>query len=260
MRTHNLFDVVLIESDRPISEQIAVVEKGRTLNAGNETLLRQAAQLLVKVINSIKSGDTATSATEEDTTASNVKSKDAATKEAGTFNQTDTFALLQSALTQALGGDGYSNYIADVYEDQNYMVYRKGYSGGYYRVDFDIGNNGAVTLGNPEAVVRKVTYIAPTTPTTESMQEAAISEDATAIPLVEKAVATDGTVMLKLIAPGKGSSGYYTTEVLKRDGPRVFTKGMHNFIDHPTPQEEAERPEGSINRIGSTLVEDAHWL
>lgn len=253
------------------SEDLAVTEKGRTLNSNNETLLRQAAQLLVKVINSIKSGKVDT-ATEDDTTDDPADGKSKTTKEAGTFNQTDTFALLQSALAQTNGGNGYDTYIADVYEDQNYFVYRKGYNGGYFRCDFDISSNGAVTLGNPESVVRKVTYIAPTQ-TTESkrnplspLDEAAslletiLLEDASPVQLTEKAVAGDGTVMLKLIAPGKGSSGYYTQEVLKRDGPRVFTSGMHNFIDHPTPQEEAERPEGSISRIGSTLVEDAHWL
>lgn len=267
------YTVVLRESatEQSISEQLAITEKGRTLNSNNETLLRQAAQLLVKVINSIKVAKSATAGdvdTETDDTADDTKPKAKATKEAGKFNQSDTFSLLQSALTQSTGGNGYDTYIADVYEDQGYFVYRKGYSGGYFRVDFDVSEQGSVTLGNAESVVRKVTYIAPTTPATESrttpdaadLLETILLEDTVPVQLVEKAVASDGTVMLKLISPGKGSSGYYTTEVLKRDGPRVFTRGMHNFIDHPTPAEEAERPEGSINRLGSTLVEDAHWL
>lgn len=245
------------------SEDLALDEKGRTLNANNETLLRQAAALLVKVIKSIKGdapADDAGDTTEGDT------------KEAGTFNQTDTFALLQAALAATNGGNGYDTYIADVYEDQGYFIYRKGYSGGYFRCDFDISTNGAVTLGNPETVVRKVTYITPTAPATESGRPTTAAftpsldlietelDELVPVQLVEKAVANDGTVMLKLIAPGKGSSGYYTADVLKRDGPRVFTRGMHNFIDHPTPQEESERPEGSITRLGSTLVEDARWL
>jgi len=254
---------------RTSAEDLALTELGRTINGNNETLLRQAAQLLVKVIKSIKSNakadDTATTTDDAET-----DDTPADAKEAGTFNQSDTFALLQSALQQTNGGNGYDTYIADVYEDQGYFVYRKGYSGGYYRCDFEISTNGAVTLGNPEQVVRKVTYIAPTTATESGkpitpdadvadLLEVLITEDTNAVQLVERAVADDGTVMLKLIAPGKGSSGYYSTEVLKRDGPRVFTRGMHNFIDHPTPQEEAERPEGSITRIGSTLVEDAYW-
>lgn len=275
MHTNRLYDVVLRESTT--SEDLALTELGRTLNGNNETLLRQAAQLLVQVIKSIKSktakaddaaDDDAADTTDTKTAKADAKTADA--KEAGTFNQSDTFSLLQTALTQTNGGNGYDTYIADVYEDQGYFVYRKGYNGGYFRCDFDVSNNGAVTLGNPESVVRKVTYIAPTaatesgnppvlTPDVEALLETLITEDASAVALVERAVADDGTVMLKLIAPGKGSSGYYTTEVLKRDGPRVFTRGMHNFIDHPTAQEEAERPEGSIAKIGSTLVEDAYW-
>lgn len=265
------------ESMHITSEDAPLTELGRTINTNNETLLRQAAQLLVKVINSIKNNTKAAEDDTTDTTTTKTTDKTASAKEAGTFNQSDTFSLLQSALTQTNGGNGYDTYIADVYEDQGYFVYRKGYSGGYFRCDFEVSSNGAVTLGNPESVVRKVTYINPTTPATESgnptiaaftpaLQEAGelletvLLEDSTPVVLTEKAVAGDGTVMLKLIAPGKGSSGYYLPEVLKRDGPRVFTRGMHNFIDHPTAQEEADRPEGSINRLGSTLVEDAHWL
>jgi hypothetical protein len=47
--------------------------------------------------------------------------------------------------------------------------------------------------------------------------------------------------MLKLISEGVGSSGYYPKEVLQRDGPKVFTKGLFNLIDHPTPQQEKEQ-------------------
>ncbi len=79
------------------------------------------------------------------------------------------------------------------------------------------------------------------------------------IALVEKAVSTDGTVMLKLISAGVGSSGFYSKEVLQRDGPKVFTKGLFNLIDHPTVQQEKDRPEGSVLNVGSTLKEDAQW-
>jgi hypothetical protein len=65
--------------------------------------------------------------------------------------------------------------------------------------------------------------------------------------------------MLKLISEGVGSSGYYSKDVLKRDGPKVFTKGLFNLIDHPTAQQEKDRPEGSVLNVGSTLMEDAKW-
>lgn len=79
------------------------------------------------------------------------------------------------------------------------------------------------------------------------------------IPLREGAVAADGICLLKLIAPGRGSSGFYPAEVLKRDGPRVFPQGTKNFWDHPTGTQEAERPEGSLRDLASVLVEDAHF-
>ncbi|MGE4535418.1 hypothetical protein, partial [Halomonas sp.] len=73
------------------------------------------------------------------------------------------------------------------------------------------------------------------------------------VPLVEKAVRRDGTVPIKIIQPGWGSSGHYSKAVLQRDGPKVFTKGLHMYIDHPTPTEEAERPERSVNGLGGVL-------
>lgn len=60
-----------------------------------------------------------------------------------------------------------------------------------------------------------------------------------------------------LIEAGWGSSGYYPEDVLRRDGPRVFNAGTPMYLDHPTPREEAERPERSVlDKVGK-LVEDA---
>lgn len=65
---------------------------------------------------------------------------------------------------------------------------------------------------------------------------------------------------IKLIAPGKGSTAFYTEEVLKRDGPIVFKAGTPMRIDHPTAQQEAERPEGSVKDWGAVLSQDAVWM
>ena len=51
---------------------------------------------------------------------------------------------------------------------------------------------------------------------------------------------------IKLIAPGKGSSAFYPSEVLKRDGPGVFKAGTHVYLNHPTKAEESQRPEGDV--------------
>ena len=80
-----------------------------------------------------------------------------------------------------------------------------------------------------------------------------------AIPLKEGAVGQDGTAYLKLISPGWGSSGFYSSDLLKRDGPKVFPAGTKNFWDHQTAAEESARPEGSLRDLASALTEDAHY-
>lgn len=101
--------------------------------------------------------------------------------------------------------------------------------------------------------------------TTYLPKEAARSEAADleivgdCIPLKEGAVGQDGSAYLKLIAPGRGSSGYYPAEVLERDGPKVFPAGTKNFWNHQTDAEEAARPEGDLRDLASVLSEDAHY-
>ncbi len=79
------------------------------------------------------------------------------------------------------------------------------------------------------------------------------------IPLREGAVGQDGTAYLKLIAPGWGSSGYYSEQVLQRDGAKAFPSGTKNFWNHQTSAEEAARPEGDLRDLASVLTEDAHY-
>jgi Double zinc ribbon len=81
------------------------------------------------------------------------------------------------------------------------------------------------------------------------------------IPLVEGGAVVDknGCFDLKIIAPGWGSSGYYSPDVLKRDGPNVFTRETKMFWDHPTISEERDRPERSLKELAAVLVEDAHY-
>lgn len=91
----------------------------------------------------------------------------------------------------------------------------------------------------------------------ETLEEAEIMGDI--VPLVEKATAPDGTIPIKIMQPGWGTSGYYSPELLERDGPKVFTAGTQMFIDHPTESEERERPERSVRDLAGELVEDAAW-
>jgi len=78
-------------------------------------------------------------------------------------------------------------------------------------------------------------------------------------PLIEKAVRSDGTIGVKIIAPGWGSSGYYSPEILRRDIPTAFPQGTHMFWNHDTPTEEAERPEGDLSRLAAVTVALPRW-
>ena len=70
----------------------------------------------------------------------------------------------------------------------------------------------------------------------------------------------DGTAKIRIIQPGWGSSGYYSSEVLRRDGPGVFKAKTKSYWDHPTEAERDARPEGSLRNLAAELTEDAKWL
>lgn len=69
-----------------------------------------------------------------------------------------------------------------------------------------------------------------------------------------------GRLSVQIINAGWGSSGYYSQDVLEAAGrDRVFPAGTHMYINHPTAQENYERPERDLNTLAGTLTEDAHW-
>jgi hypothetical protein len=57
----------------------------------------------------------------------------------------------------------------------------------------------------------------------------------------------------------QGSSGFYPAEVLRRDGPTAFPAGTHVYLDHPTNDEEEDRPERSVRDLAGYLVEAASF-
>ncbi len=66
---------------------------------------------------------------------------------------------------------------------------------------------------------------------------------------------------IKLIAPGKGSTAWYTEAALRKAATdKIFKAGTPMRIDHPTQAQEAERPEGSVRDWGAVLARDAEWI
>lgn len=148
------------------------------------------------------------------------------------------------------GYDGPSCWIRDLYADT--VVYSE--DDRLYRCDYSIAADDTVTLGTPTEV--EVAYVTVVGTTNESEH---IELTGDLIPLVEKSVRRDGTVPIVIATEGWGSSGYYSADVLKRDGPKVFTRGLQSYFDHPSLEEEAQRPERSVRDLLGVLESDARW-
>jgi hypothetical protein len=83
--------------------------------------------------------------------------------------------------------------------------------------------------------------------------------DEAALDLIESAAGAE--MEIKLIAPGKGSSAFYTPEALKQAATdKVFDKGTQIYINHATRAEESERPEGDWHKLVGALKEPAYYL
>lgn len=66
---------------------------------------------------------------------------------------------------------------------------------------------------------------------------------------------------IKLMSPGRGSSGYYPPEVLKKAAAdNVFKANTQMFWNHATDAEEAARPEGNLNDLAAVTTTDAKWM
>lgn len=161
-------------------------------------------------------------------------------------------------------GNGYYCWVRDVFDD--HLVYEEETPTGatLWQQGYTIDDAGTVTLGTEVTKVKvATTYVAIAEAVTESDSAPVELEEADLlgeiVPLVEKAVRKDGSFPLKVIAPGWGSSGYYSAEVLKRDIPKVFPAGTHMHFDHPTISEAKERPERSVKTIAAVTTSVPSW-
>jgi len=74
------------------------------------------------------------------------------------------------------------------------------------------------------------------------------------------APSSTGKLLITLITPGWGSSGYYSAEVLQQAAKdKVFPAGTQMHIDHMSPVDEYERPAGTLNTLAAVLEQDAYW-
>ena len=91
---------------------------------------------------------------------------------------------------------------------------------------------------------------------TDSMKEFA----AGIVPLIEAKTDDKGTIPIKIIDPGWGSSGYYSREVLQQAvNARVYAAGLQMYWNHPSKSDEKERPERDLRDLAGVLTEDAQW-
>lgn len=75
-----------------------------------------------------------------------------------------------------------------------------------------------------------------------------------------KPTESKGIWRIKLIEGDvRGSSGYYPASVLERDGATAFPAGTHIYLDHPTWQEELDRPERSVKDLVGRMIEAAQY-
>ena len=67
-----------------------------------------------------------------------------------------------------------------------------------------------------------------------------------------------GRMTLRIIDEGQGSSGLYPAATLEQAAAdKVFGKGLHLYVNHPSQSEEFERPERSVKDLAGVLETDA---
>ncbi len=178
------------------------------------------------------------------------------------LSQSDICRTLSAALSE-LFEDDYC-YILDVFEQEGQVVYYQG--GATRKAPFTITATGGKRTATinvdkavdvlPRTVYDKVATEAKAGATVDGVkltESASFLEDVK----LKEASATDYAV--KLIQPGRGSSAYYTPEVLERDGPKVFIAGTHMYWNHMTSQQESQRPEGDLNELAAVLTSNAYY-
>lgn len=229
-------------------------EKGRVVSAKNEQALRSAVAALAAVLATLDPEPEA-----EAESAGPILTVAAEAIAQADLSYSEQERLVRAAAKARYPGPGIYVWPEAVYEDR-VIVRVEAESTGQsvcYSHPWSIAA-GVVTLGDG-SVVQQVTRWEPVADPTNPAEAALYLSDA--VQLREALGLRAGqTVPIKIISPGWGSSGYYPAEVLKRDGPGIFTTGLHCYWDHPSFSEQADRPEDSLRNLAGVLSEDAKWV
>jgi len=232
-------------------------EAGARNSASDQALIQQVHDTATSLGASCDTGDPGDTTGQDD--AMKAESKRQAERrvfQEANLSHGDIADALRSALQAKYPGNAYA-WVKDVYDDSViYELEGNPDVTAIYQASYSI-LDGVVTLGDPKKVTIVTTY-QPVGESRRGMSEA-VDLHTDLIVLEEKAVRKDGTISLKVINAGWGSSGYYGADVLKRDGPTAFPNGTHMYVDHPTVQEDAMRPERSVKDLAAQLTGDAHW-
>lgn len=213
-----------------------LLEVGRKISKKNRERLHAAMEKLRELI-------------DEATTENNAEATEAERSAA------DKEKLLRAAIQTKFkrpGAEYFYCYIADVFD--TWCVFSC--EDGLFRIDYAIGEDGAVSLGDSRPVIARTVY--DDAPVSEAAETPLLGD---CVPLVEADAAvplSEATATLKLISPGWGSSGYYSPTLLKNAAAK-FTKGVKMYWNHQTAAEEAARPEGNLDHLAGELLEDATW-
>ncbi len=192
------------------------------------------------------------------------------------MSNNDVRNALEQAIRAALpkgDGDGWV-WVEDVYDDSFVYEDNRTDTPGMYRRSYTLDADGSAMIGEPTKVTRQTVYVPVeessrglvqraldmlTGPFRPEHKESSVELLGDLVPLIESSVRGDGTMPIKIIAPGWGNSGYYSAEVLERDGPEVYTRGTHMYLNHPTVTEANERPERDLRDLVGTLASDGQW-
>jgi hypothetical protein len=139
--------------------------------------------------------------------------------------------------------------LRDVFEKD--IVYR--YKESDWRRPFSISKDDKVTFES--AVRTELSYVDMANEAATATMQVSESQFCSVMEGKEK----DGSGLIRIIAGGQGSSGYYPEAVIERDGPLIFKTGTHMYYNHATENESANRPEGDLNQQAGVLTSNAYY-